>query len=64
MQLEIGNREDNLPEMFHKAIPYLKMGCKALIFVPAKLSYGSKGNMPIVPPDADIVLYIETVAVK
>jgi FKBP-type peptidyl-prolyl cis-trans isomerase len=64
MQLEIGNKKDNLPEMFHKAIPNLKMGSKALIFVPAKLAYGSKGSMPVVPPDADIVLYIETVAVK
>ncbi len=43
------------------AIPRLREGAKALIFVPSALGYGKAGNPPAIPPDADLVFYVEVV---
>lgn len=43
------------------AIPRLREGGKALIFVPSALGYGKAGNPPAIPPDADLVFYVEVV---
>jgi FKBP-type peptidyl-prolyl cis-trans isomerase len=42
----------------------LKTGSKALVFVPSNKAYGAKGSLPVVPPYADLMLYIEVVAIK
>jgi FKBP-type peptidyl-prolyl cis-trans isomerase len=63
MKIEIG-KEDKLPKMIHSAIANLKIGSKAFIFVPSDKAYGVKGSLPIVPSNADLMLYLEVVAVK
>ena len=63
MILTIG-KSDNLPKMFHRAVSHLQKGDKAVIFVPANLAYGAKGSLPVVPPNSDLALYIETVDIK
>ncbi len=42
-----------------EAMMTLKEGAKAVIFVPSKMAFGKKGKSPIIPPDADLVFYIE-----
>jgi len=37
----------------------MKEGTKAVIFVPSKLAFGKNGKSKIIPPDANLVFYIE-----
>lgn len=34
-------------------------GDKGVIFVPSKMAFGEKGKAPIIPPNADLVFYVE-----
>jgi len=63
MKIEIGKSE-KVPKMLYNAVSNLKMGSKALIFVPSNKAYGASGSLPVVPAYADLMLYIEVVAVK
>lgn len=42
-----------------EAFMTMREGAKSVIFVPSKLAFGKKGKSPIIPPDADLVFYIE-----
>ncbi len=42
-----------------EALQLMNQGMKAVFFIPAKLGFGKKGKAPIIPPDADLVFYIE-----
>lgn len=37
----------------------LKKGSKAFLFVPADMGYGATGSPPVIPPDAELVFYVE-----
>lgn len=50
--------------MLHKSVQLLQKGSKATIFVPSKLGYGTAGSGKSVPPNADLVLYIDVVEVR
>ena len=63
MKIEIGKTE-KVPKMLYNAVSNLKTGSKALVFVPSNKAYGAKGSLPVVPPYADLMLYIEVVAIK
>jgi len=38
---------------------YLKIGASVTVFLPAKLAYAEAGNPPIVPPNTDVMFYME-----
>jgi len=42
-----------------EALQQMNEGMKAVFFIPAKLGFGKKGKVPVIPPDADLVFYIE-----
>lgn len=42
-----------------EAMLTMKEGTKAVIFVPGKMAFGKEGKSPIIPPDADLIFYIE-----
>ncbi len=42
-----------------EALLQMNQGMKAVFFIPAKLGFRKKGKAPIIPPDADLVFYIE-----
>ncbi len=45
------------------AVPHLRQGGKAILFIPAHLGYGKAGSPPTIPPDANLVFYVELVEV-
>lgn len=45
------------------AVPRLREGGKAILFIPAHLAYGKAGSPPAIPPDANLVFYVEVVKV-
>jgi FKBP-type peptidyl-prolyl cis-trans isomerase FkpA len=49
--------------MLHKSVQLLQNGSKATIFVPSELGYGPEGSGKRVPPNANLVLYLDIVAV-
>jgi len=62
-KVEIG-KKDKSSKLLGNLLSNLKMGSKALIFVPFNKAYGAVGSPPIVPPYSDLMFYIEVVAVK
>ena len=54
---------------WNDAIPILKEGGSATLFIPSALAYGEEGkkgkdeNTPGIPPNADLVFYVEVVEV-
>ena len=42
-----------------EAFEHMHEGDKGVIFVPGKMAFGKKGKIPIIPPDADLVFYVE-----
>ena len=37
----------------------LKKGSKAVLFIPSDLAYGKAGSPPAIPPDSELIFYIE-----
>lgn len=37
----------------------LKKGSKAFFFIPPDMAYGATGSPPVIPPDAELVFYVE-----
>jgi FKBP-type peptidyl-prolyl cis-trans isomerase FkpA/FKBP-type peptidyl-prolyl cis-trans isomerase FklB len=44
---------------FNEGMKLLNRGGKALLFIPSKLGYGEQGAGGDIPPNADLVFYIE-----
>jgi FKBP-type peptidyl-prolyl cis-trans isomerase len=59
-KLDKDSKSTNILEAYVKD---LQKGTKAYIFVPAEAAYGKKGSPPVIPPDADLVFYIEVAAI-
>lgn len=54
----------NSPEIiaaFHHATARLAVGQRGLFLMPPSLAYGADGSPPIVPPDSQILLYVQLV---
>lgn len=47
-----------------EGVRFLKKGGKALLYIPAALGYGPQGAPPVIPPDADLIFYMELKSVK
>lgn len=46
-----------------EGIGLLKQGSKALLVVPPDLAYGQRGAPPVIPPNSNLVFYVELVGV-
>lgn len=44
---------------FEYSVKQLRMGSKAIAFVPPELGYGSKEGVPNVPPNSDLIFHLE-----
>lgn len=42
-----------------EALQEMNEGMKAVFFIPSRLGFGKTGRMPIIPPNSDLVFYIE-----
>ena len=54
----------NSPEIiaaFHHAASRLKVGQRGMFLMPPALAYGAAGSLPIIPPDSQILLYLQLV---
>jgi FKBP-type peptidyl-prolyl cis-trans isomerase len=47
-----------------EGIDLLNVGSKAVLFVPSELGYGERGAPPTIPPNAELVFYVELEGVK
>ncbi len=44
---------------WEEAMQHIPVGSKAVIFIPYALAYGERGYPPVIPPQADLVFYVE-----
>ena len=49
---------------FKEGVQQLKVGEKAVIFIPAHLAYGERGMPPVIPPNSDLIFNIELVDIQ
>ncbi len=47
-----------------EGIALLKEGAKATLFIPSDLGYGERGSPPNIPPNSELVFYVELVKVN
>lgn len=47
-----------------EGIQKLRVGDRALLFIPPQLGYGSRGAGGVIPPDATLIFIVEVVGVK
>jgi peptidylprolyl isomerase len=47
-----------------EGVAKLRVGDHAILVIPSKLAYGSKGAGDVIPPDANLIFVIEVVDVK
>ena len=48
---------------FREGLQQLKVGEKAILYIPAHIGYGAQGNGKVVPPNSDLVFEIELVEI-
>lgn len=49
---------------FKEGVQQMKVGDKAVLFIPAHLGYGERGAPPVIPAGADLIFEIELVSIK
>lgn len=49
---------------FKEGVQQMKVGDKAVIFIPAHLGYGERGYPPVIPPGSDLIFEIEIVSIQ
>jgi FKBP-type peptidyl-prolyl cis-trans isomerase len=42
-----------------EGISLLKEGAKATLFIPSELGYGEQGAPPVIPPNSELIFYVE-----
>lgn len=47
-----------------EGIGLLNEGAKATLFIPAELGYGATGSPPVIPPNSELIFYVELVEVN
>lgn len=49
---------------FTEGVQQMRVGDKAVIFIPAHLGYGETGAAPVIPPNADLIFEVEMVGIQ
>ena len=48
---------------FKEGVQKMKIGDKAVLFIPSHLGYGAQGRQPVIPPNSDLVFQLELVGI-
>jgi peptidyl-prolyl cis-trans isomerase A (cyclophilin A) len=48
---------------FKEGLQLMKVGDKAMVFIPSNLAYGTKGSGNVIPPNSDLIFEIELVEI-
>jgi FKBP-type peptidyl-prolyl cis-trans isomerase len=62
MEFRLG--KDPMIKGFEEGVMTMKVGGKRQIILPPDLGYGSKGNPPVIPPNATLMFDLELLGVK
>ena len=46
---------------FTEGVKKMKLGDKAILFIPSKLGYGEQGAGNVIPPNADLIFEVELI---
>jgi len=57
------SNEARLIAGFREGMQKMKVGDKALLFIPSHLGYGAQGSGQVIPPDTDLVFELELVEI-
>ncbi|NJY63270.1 peptidylprolyl isomerase [Salinimicrobium sp. CDJ15-81-2] len=49
---------------FKNGVQQMKLGDKAVLFIPASQGYGERGAPPVIPPSADLIFEVEMVEIQ
>ena len=49
---------------FKEGIQQMKVGDKAVLYIPAHLGYGDRGMPPVIPPNSDLIFQVELVKIQ
>lgn len=49
---------------FKNGVQQMKVGDKAVLFIPASQGYGERGAPPVIPPSADLIFEVELVGIQ
>jgi cyclophilin family peptidyl-prolyl cis-trans isomerase len=49
---------------FKEGVQQMKVGDKAVLFIPAHLGYGERGAPPVIPPASDLIFELELVKIQ
>jgi cyclophilin family peptidyl-prolyl cis-trans isomerase len=49
---------------FKEGVQQMKIGDRAVLFIPSHLGYGERGAAPVIPPGSDLIFEIELVSIK
>lgn len=49
---------------FKDGVQQMKVGDRAVLFIPAALGYGERGAPPVIPPSADLIFEVELVEIQ
>ena len=49
---------------FKEGVSNMKVGDKAVIYIPSEQAYGQRGMPPVIPPSADLIFEVELVKIK
>lgn len=49
---------------FKEGVQQMKVGDKAVLYIPAHLGYGERGAPPVIPPSSDLIFEIELVKIQ
>ena len=63
MQMEYSPNAPMIPG-FKEGVQQMKVGDKAILFIPSHLGYGEAGAGGIIPPNADLVFVVELVSLQ
>lgn len=56
--------EGEVIEGWDEGLPLFNQGGKGVLFIPSGMGYGPQGSPPSIPPDAELVFYIEVVRIR
>ena len=51
-------REGNVIDGWYQGVQLMRPGCHLVLIVPSEMGYGSRGKIPVIPPDSTLVFEV------